>query len=138
MEWIASALQKWMPKTFDNEYRPLEWRANHFLHLQRLAHEGLGARDWQEGAWDIPIATTETSLAVLAEDKGLPRFVCRSDYSSSFEAASEKSEGRLDRDDEVVSAGGKTQVSLDENRVSRITDASQSGKAIQIVAETQC
>lgn len=129
-----------MPKTVDGEYRSLEWRANHFLHLQRLAHGELGARDWQQGAWDIPIALVETGLAVLVEEKGLPYFACRSCAASSLkeEFAKLGRGSRLKDDGEEISASGKFQASIDVDRVSQSTDTFKGEKATQVVAKIHC
>lgn len=73
IESIALSVKTWLPRS--NGYARLEWRASHALHLQRLAHEELGTRDWVQGAWDIPILAEDVKLAAMREDKRLPRFI---------------------------------------------------------------
>lgn len=75
MEWIATMVRRWLPRS--NDYAGLEWRANHALHLQRLAHEPLGPGHWYKGSWDIPLVTADTRLAVVDEEEGLPRLTGR-------------------------------------------------------------
>jgi hypothetical protein len=59
-------------------YSRLEWRANHSLHLQRLAHDGTSDKlEWTLGRWDIPITSQNTSMPLLDAEEGmaLPRFL---------------------------------------------------------------
>jgi hypothetical protein len=46
-------------------YKILEWAANETLQLQRLAHEGLGARTWKNVLSEYPITKMDQRLAVL-------------------------------------------------------------------------
>jgi hypothetical protein len=46
-------------------YVRLEWRANHPLHLQRLAHEALGSGEWKCGLWDIPVTSSSSTLSAF-------------------------------------------------------------------------
>ncbi|KAH7309639.1 hypothetical protein B0I35DRAFT_84744 [Stachybotrys elegans] len=57
-------------------YSRIEWRANHALHLQRLAlGESDSLAEWQLGCWNVPITKGKSSLAVLdtTDPAGLPR-----------------------------------------------------------------
>lgn len=80
-ESIGAVNQMYQPRS--NGYALLEWRSNHALHLQRMAHEDLGVHDWVLGSWNIPITTTDVKLAVF-KDKRLPQLLGRTE-NSSFE-----------------------------------------------------
>ena len=64
LETLRHYARRWFnPKS--SGYTELEWRANHPLHLQRLAHEEHGTTQWQRGRWDIPVTDAEAELAVF-------------------------------------------------------------------------
>jgi hypothetical protein len=58
-----------------SRYAELEWRANHVLHLQRLAHDD--EAQWTRGLWGVPITRSTAMLSRLDEEdvERLPRLL---------------------------------------------------------------
>ncbi|KAI9147216.1 cytochrome p450 protein [Paramyrothecium foliicola] len=73
IETLAFYIQKAFRR---RTYASLEWRATQKLHLQRLAHEGLGFGEWRLGVLDIPVTMSEDKLGVLdLSDADSPRLL---------------------------------------------------------------
>lgn len=64
LESTSSLIKKGLSRE-SYSYVRLEWRANHPLHLQRLAHEALGLGEWKCGLWDIPVTSSSSTLSAL-------------------------------------------------------------------------
>jgi hypothetical protein len=70
---LATYIQR---KSKLNPYARLEWQATHKLHLQRLAHEGAGFGQWENGSNDVPTTKNGEKLAVLDESGAeMARFI---------------------------------------------------------------
>ncbi|KAH7304334.1 hypothetical protein B0I35DRAFT_445547 [Stachybotrys elegans] len=73
MDPLANRISNYLNR---NPYANIEWRATQKLHLQRLAHEGIGFGHWGNGFMDVPVTLPKESLAVLdAINPKVPRLV---------------------------------------------------------------
>lgn len=121
LESTAAVLHKWLCQS--DGYAPLEWRANHALHLQRLAHENYhhDTKGWIQSAWDIPVTMTDVTLPTVEEDQGLPRLRVGAEERSLEEGLDES--GSLCNDEGVVADKAVPRVTVDGNRVSLSEDS---------------
>jgi hypothetical protein len=81
-----------------NPYASVEWRAMQKLHLQRLAHQGIGFGHWSNGYMDVPVTLPEEDLAVIdVTDPKVPRLI------DSTCSSPESLYGMVSNDDQQVS-----------------------------------
>ncbi|KAM7218392.1 hypothetical protein V8F06_006156 [Rhypophila decipiens] len=66
ISYLLEPITSWLHKRGKyDDYAYYEWMANSSFHLQRLAHQGVGAGQWSGATDDIPITNAQDKLAVL-------------------------------------------------------------------------